>query len=209
MARARRTRFAASFVVVAACGHAKETGGGGGGTATGTGGGPRKPVTTWSINAMGDRCSVYEWNDCPPDVHCNPPPPIEIACPPGEKTDGTARIVSFDGKTCELEDTHAPIACPSYDTPPPSPPDAATTAVALRSWSITRTDKTHCEYWDDPCSKMHLKPGEPIPPCNPPPPIEIACPSAMPPAPSNATIVEESAGACFLMPAHAKMDCPK
>ena len=201
MARARRTRFAASFVAIAACGHGTKDTGGGQGT-----GGAGQPMRTWSINGYDGSCHAMEWNDCPPDVHCNPPPPIQIECPPGAKTDGTARIVSFDGKTCELEATHAPIACPSYDTPPPAPPDAA---IALRTWQITRTDATHCAYFDDPCSRIKLQPGQPIPPCNPPPPIEITCPPAMPPAPSNATIVEQSPGACVLGPSRATIECPK
>ena len=30
-------------------------------------------------------CWFYEPEHCPPDVHCNPPPPHEVECPPAKK----------------------------------------------------------------------------------------------------------------------------
>ena|SRR5215510_10860889 len=201
MARARRTRFAASFVAVVAAGGCSHNSGGG----VEING--RRAQRVWSINGAVNgpgTCSAFEWNECPPDVHCNPPPPITIACPQGVPTDGTARIVSFDGTTCELEATHAPIDCPKFGSAPPPPPppsvDAAVAAVAtppLRRWQVTRKPDGTCEGFDDPCSRMQRKPGDPIPPCNPPPPKPMKCPPFIQ---SYGTIDEQRPGVCVVVP---------
>ena len=32
------------------------------------------------------RCFQRAAEDCPPNTHCNPGPPVEVQCPPAEKT---------------------------------------------------------------------------------------------------------------------------
>ena len=59
-------------------------------------------------------------------------------------------------------------------------PDAAAPMLdaapaVVRTWTIGRRG-VECVATDDPCSRMVLPPGSPIPPCNPPAPIKIACP---------------------------------
>jgi hypothetical protein len=119
---------------------------------------------------------------CPKNATCNPPAPMMMPCPP-EETRTSFKVVSFDGAKCFLEDGTTSVTCPSYDYQPPPPPPAVDAAVAvaaqLRRWTISRTGKScFTEVEPDPCTLLRLKPGDPIPPCNPPPPLELECPPA-------------------------------
>ena len=221
--RARRTRFAAPFVAVIAAGAApacSHSGDRGGIDLHG-----KRAQRVWSINGSPGACTAGEWNNCPhePGLHCNPPPPIAIDCPPGVATDGTAKIVSWDGARCVLDGPDTPIDCPAFKTsPPPSDaavaiaapePDAAP-AVAARQWQVMRKPDGTCEAFDDPCSRMQRKPGDPIPPCNPPPPQQIKCPPFVTTT-STVTIVQQPNGVCVVdappmkCPPNAKCNPPE
>jgi hypothetical protein len=178
MARSPRTRFAAPFVVVVTAA--------GGGCSDGKGGGTTtppepKPQQTWNVSRSGDQCYAHQPISCPKNATCNPPAPMMMPCPP-EKPDGSFKVVSFDGKSCFLEDGTTTVTCPTYDYVPPPPPPAIDAAVAvaaqLRTWRVQRSAKDcFAAPEPDPCTQFQRKPGDPIPPCNPPEPIKLkACP---------------------------------
>lgn len=213
MARPPRTRFAAPFVVVVAaaggCSDGKKSD-----TTT-----PEPRKQTWNVQRTGDQCLAFEPMSCPEGVRCNPPPPMMMPCPP-EETERSFKVVSADGKRCFLEDGATPVTCPSYDYPPPPPAiDAAVeVAASLRRWTVSRGGK---ECWaaidPDPCTQLQLKPGDPIPPCNPPAPMRLECPPA-----HVLAIVETAADTCETRsdatcdpgvkcnpPPPAKVPCPR
>jgi hypothetical protein len=178
MARSPRTRFAASFVVVVSAAGGCGDGKSGGGTTT-----PPEPKAkqTWNVRKQGDTCYAHEPVSCPKNATCNPPAPMMMPCPP-EATSDSFQVVSFDGTSCVLEGTQTAVTCPSWDYQPPPPPavDAAVAVAAqMRRWTVGRTGKTCYAAIDpDPCTQLQLKPGDPIPPCNPPAPMSITCPPA-------------------------------
>ena len=197
--RAPRTRFAAPFVAVVAAGCSAGTG-------------AREPQQDWKLTAGSGSGDCYaEIQVCP---RCNPPAPIAMACPAGVKTDGSAHIVSFDGKTCSLDG--APIACPTYSAPPPPPPppppsiDAAAAPVAItRAWDIFRdAHGSGCQYFVDGCATMQRTPGEPIPPCNPPPSKPIACPAYLDANVSGLEVVQHADGTCAIQQSGTAVPCP-
>lgn len=214
MARSPRTRFAAPFVViVGTVGCSSER------SPTD----PRQPAPSqsWSVRRDGDRCYATQHIECPPPTvaTCNPPAPMNMPCPPDAPP--SFKVVSADGKTCFMADGKVAVTCPSYEpiAPPPPPPpavDAAVVALAARRWDIARRPDGSCWVEDDPCSRLQLAPGAPIPPCNPPPPTRIACPD-----PSVVAIVETTPGTCETAsgacdpgvkcnpPAPRPIDCPR
>jgi len=198
----RRTRFAASFVAIAAagCSHDHPSGSGpGSDTAT--------PRSSWFVSKGNDGATcwarpVVDCSQAPPGVTCNPPASYKIRCPdpmPGE----TFQIVTFDGTTCTINDTKTKIACPgSEPEPPDAPPDAAV-AFVPRAWDLTH-DKGKCvavrtyepaksfevACADYPPSATAIHESDPnncfptVPPpacappkhCNPPRPSPVKCP---------------------------------
>jgi hypothetical protein len=196
MARPRRTRFAAPFVVVVTaaggCGDGKK----GGGT-TPPDPDP-KPQASWYVRKTPTGgCQATQHVDCPKDLSCNPPAPMGMPCPPEKASDEWFTVVSFDGKSCVLEGSQTAVTCPSYDYHEPPPPQEIDAAVAvaaqMRRWKIERISKDCYAAPDpDPCEQLQLKPGDPIPPCNPPEPIKLkACPPA-----HVVAIVETAAEKC-------------
>ena len=186
--RAPRTRFAASFVaIVASCGSPQ-----------------REPQQQWRLTSDGSGGCFASPVVCD---RCNPPAPIAMACPAGAATDGSARIVSYDAKTCELGGK--PIDCPTYASAPPPPPpvsiDAAPARIT-RTWSLSKDPHGACSYFEDPCSKLARAPGEPIPPCNPPPSKPIACPPYVD-ATMGAQVVQHDDGTCAVASTGAHVDC--
>lgn len=182
MARSPRTRFATPFVVVVTAASGCSDGKGGGATTPPE---PR-PQVRWVVHRQGGNCFASEPMTCPKGATCNPPAPMMMPCPP-EKAEGASwNVVTYDGKTCFLDDTTTPVTCPSYDYQPPRPPPPpaidAGVAVAsnLRRWRVQRSAKDCFAAPDaDPCTQLHLKPGDPIPPCNPPQPLKLTtCPPA-------------------------------
>lgn len=179
MARPPRTRFAAPFVVVVTAASGCSDGKSGGGTTTPP---EPKPQNTWHVTKRPDGgCWGQEPMSCPKDTRCNPPPPMQMPCPPEAKDDAFT-VVSFDGKNCVLQGTEIAVTCPSHDYQPPPPPtiDAAVEGAAqMRRWKIERNAKDCFAAIDpDPCTQLQLRPGDPIPPCNPPEPYKIKCPPA-------------------------------
>ncbi len=127
MARRRRSGFAAPLVLIAATGcGSKEPRPEHNPPAPRTVDAAAPPLTTWMIDRRGgDLCQVRE-DDCPPEVTCNPPPPIRFRCPPEAPTTGAFAITSADGRTCHLGATATVVPCP--DVAPPvtaRPVDAA------------------------------------------------------------------------------------
>jgi len=194
--------------MAAGCSHESSQTTPGSGTATATGSAPapapERGSKRWGAFRDGQGCWAEPHVECDPAVvhhTCNPPAPMRIECP--KDMTGSFGIITYDDKTCEIEETHAPIPCPSYDTQPTPPPDAA--PFSPRAWSINsagvscialRTDadgapaiKTVIECGDyfvggtvredepDHCrsfpAPMHCPKGAH---CNPPGPREVKCP---------------------------------
>ncbi len=189
MARPPRTRFAAPFVVVVAA-----AGGCSDGKKGDTAPPEPKAQRSWSVHRTGDTCLAHVPMSCPEGYRCNPPPPMQMPCPPQE-TGSPFKVVSNDGTSCFLEDGTTAVTCPSheYEPPPPAPIDAAVeVAASLRRWTVSRGGKDCWAAIDpDPCTQLQLKPGDPIPPCNPPAPMKIECPPA-----HVIAIVETAAETC-------------
>lgn len=161
--RARRTAFAAPFVIsvaAAGCGQNK--------AAEPKPQPPEARQATWWVQRLpdGDGCSASQNVDCPPpDVAtCNPPAPMYMKCPPSAPA--SFKLVQQPDKTCAIEGQPGALSCPTYDWP---------IEVAQR-WEVHRAADGTCTIADDPCLRFKLKPGEPIPPCNPPPPTKAECP---------------------------------
>src|SRR5512141_2443080 len=134
MARARRTRFAASFVaVVAAGGCSHEPGavsgpGSGGsasasgsdpgpGTGSAVGSGSGEPSSRWFVSRGSDgNCWARPEVHCPPpgprQPTCNPPASMYVACEPVMSATNPT-IISYDGTHCFLADGKTELACPS------------------------------------------------------------------------------------------------
>jgi len=193
--RARRTAFAAPFVVcvgAAACSHDKP------GTTS-----PEANRPAWTVYRQDGACHAERHIECPPPevATCNPPAPITMPCPPEAPATGTFQIVGLDGDRCVIKDTGTAVTCPGYGPPPPppAPVDAALAAFVGRHWEITRSPDGRCWAADDPCTRMKLAPGEPMPPCNPPAPIKIDCPAA-----GVVAIVEQARGECMT---ETRADC--
>src|SRR5688500_591877 len=79
--RGRKTRRAlqASFVVTVARAPACKPS-----TTGGTSGGD---VGTWHVQRRGEGCFLYQSTSCPENATCNPPPPMEVDCPPSAEGD--------------------------------------------------------------------------------------------------------------------------
>lgn len=208
MARARRTQFAAPLVMVvaSACGSNKAPD-------------PKpepRPVPKddrprWTLNRDGDRCTAMAHVECPPpDVAtCNPPPPMAIAC--GDLAAGATEVVQMKPGRCVVAGGNRIVTCPVELPPPPPPPtidagvaaatvDAgAAVATAQIRWLVQRSPNG-CAAFEDVCSQANVRPGQPVPPCNPPAPIKIECP------PDDVIAIREvSPGRCMTQ---IKDDCP-
>jgi hypothetical protein len=110
------------------------------------------------------------------------------------------------------EPAHGPAheAKPTDNAPPPPPAsiDAAAAPVAdiTRVWSLSKDPHGACSYFEDPCSKLQRAPGEPIPPCNPPPMKPIECPPYVD-ATMGAQVVQHHDGTCTVTSTGARVDC--
>jgi len=158
----RRTVFAAPFVIsVAAAGCGNKA-------AEPKPKPPGNTQPTWHVQRLpdGDGCSAHQNVECPPPevATCNPPAPMFMKCP--ADAPASFKLVQQPDKTCVIEGQTTAVPCPTYDWP---------IKVAQR-WEVTRAPDGTCIVADDPCLRFKLKPGEPIPPCNPPPPIKAECP---------------------------------
>lgn len=207
MARARRTQFAAPLVMVVAgaCGSSKAPDPTPEPRPT-----PKDARPRWTLSRQGDRCTAMPHVECPPpDVAtCNPPPPMAIAC--GDLAEGTTQVVELKPGRCVVDGGNRLVPCP-VELPPTAPePDAgvaaaspdAGTAVATAppvSWYVGRSPKG-CAATENVCGRLQVPAGQPIPPCNPPAPIKIACP------PDDViSIVQVTPGHCV---AQVKLSCP-
>jgi hypothetical protein len=161
----RRTVFAAPLIVIAGCGGKEPS--------PHSLGGP-----SWSVRKAGATCRADVRIDCPPDVACNPPAPREIACPPGATETTTIMVVEKSKNTCAIVPRGcSELSCATEATPCPTPYEVSEPPQKLVAiWSIQpgRTSPDSCEAYDElACS---VPPGQPAPPCNPPPPRAVACP---------------------------------
>ncbi|MBK9034853.1 MAG: hypothetical protein IPL61_26920 [Myxococcales bacterium] len=181
---ALRTRFAAPFVIVIAGASA----GGCGDSTSGATHPARAP--SWQVQRTPTGCEAMPRVDCPPPevATCNPPPPLAIACP-ADAPAGAFQVIEQPPGHCTIDGTQIALPCPRYDQPPP-PIDAAVAAAPSRRWDVLRRDR-ECLAQDDPCARRVRAPDEPIPPCNPPAPIKIACPPV-----SVVAISEQAPGTC-------------
>ena len=102
MARAPRTRFAAPFVVVVTAASGCSDGKGGG-TTTPPDNKP-KAQQTWHVQRTNDQCYAHQSISCPKNATCNPPAPMMMPCPPEKSQEVSFKVVSFDGKSCFLDD---------------------------------------------------------------------------------------------------------
>jgi hypothetical protein len=98
------------------------------------------------------------------------------------------------------------VANPPRPTPPPTtPPPSGNTATFDQYWYVTKSGASCTARAKVDCPKPAKK-GDPVPTCNPPPPIAYACPPDMTEA--SLTIVQR-AGSETCMVDHGPMSCPK
>jgi hypothetical protein len=197
MPRRRRTEFVAPFIVTiaAACSHDA----GRGNDLNG-----KKVVSRYYVQHTGDRCSATAQVDCPPDVTCNPPMPMEYACP-GFPADH-AQVISTDGTTCTIDGTATVVKCPTNEPPIDAPPppvaqvaiDAAPAPV-LRSWFVHNGGKA-CDATENVICPRG--PNGEIPTCNPPASSPVAC---APFGTKDGRIQEIAPGSCQVV---IEIDCP-
>ncbi|MFN0252448.1 MAG: hypothetical protein ACKV2T_36565 [Kofleriaceae bacterium] len=161
----RRTAFAAPLIVIAGCGGKDLSNDPFGGR-------------SWTVWKRGDECRADVRIDCPPKVSCNPPAPRDIPCPAGATEAMTVVVVEKPDKTCAIvPEGCRELDCATQATPCPRPFQAAPPPKKLVAiWSIHRgSAPDSCEAFDElACS---IPPGQPAPPCNPPPPMPVACPT--------------------------------
>ncbi len=82
----------------------------------------------WQVLKSGGSCSAMQRVECPkpktpggPVPTCNPPPPMQIACPDGWDGQAPLTIVQYANQsTCMVEP--APMKCPPNATCNPPPP---------------------------------------------------------------------------------------
>lgn len=96
----------------------------------------------------------------PPQVVSNPPRPTPAPTPPPQVITNPPRP------------TTAPPPAVIANPPPPQP-----VAKATRRWSIRKAGETCEAFSNDGCPTAPN--GQPVPTCNPPPPIAYACPDGM------------------------------
>lgn len=102
--------------------------------------------------------------ESPPVVITNPPRP---APPPEEQPTPPAP-----------QPTEGPKRPPIMNPPRPTPPVGFKTRPAEdrdRHWSVYRSKDTCTAADTDVCTFPGRKPGDPVPPCNPPAPLPIKC----------------------------------
>jgi hypothetical protein len=121
-----------------------------------------------------------------------------MPCPEGAPADGF-QVVTFDGKTCFLADGRTSVTCPSYDMPPPAPPDAAPPAFEARAWLISNRNGA-C--WAELTRGMHCPPPDQGT-CNPPAPSKVTCP----PYEVGANVTEVAPAKCTMYVEPAPMHC--
>lgn len=110
---------------------------------------------------------------------------------------------------------------PSKDQP--SVPTTGTAMPTARHWNVRRAGATCTAMTNNACSFPNRKPGDPIPPCNPPPPQAVACPSGLAdgaaltvvqPANDTSCYIDQPAPKCppgkaCPAPALTKTSCPR
>lgn len=134
-------------------------------------------------------CRQAWHDDCPEGAACNPPPPVDVQCPPELLKAGDEILFHSDG-SCELDagNTKTSLPCPtvveiSYAPPPAEKP----------SYLITRTGD-HCEgSFSSSCPTGA--------PCNPPAPERLKCPEALN---KDGTRLTFDGGSCSV---HYPQDC--
>lgn len=72
----------------------------------------------------------------------------------------------------------APADPPKARPAPKKPAPKPTVVDRERTWHVTKAKDTCTAFPEGTCPKV--PPGQPIPPCNPPPPLRYACKDALP-----------------------------
>ena len=85
-----------------------------------------------------------------------------------------------------------------------NPPRPVPVAKRDRRWTVTRATGTCSAYTDSSCPKP--PPGQPIPSCNPPPPMAYTCPATM--ADNSMMKVVQYAGQSVCQIEQPPMNCP-
>lgn len=137
---------------------------------------------SWTVHKQADACRADVRIDCPPDVSCNPPAPREIECPPGATEAASVTVVEKPDKTCAIVPRGCTsISCATQSTPCPTPYGERLTPRPQRLsaiWSVMRGQLPDtCNAYDD--FECRVPPGQPAPPCNPPPPDRVVCPPSI------------------------------
>ncbi len=158
----------------------------------------RRRIRDWAAPfvvtvALSPACTKSGDKDKDPPIRTKNPPAVEydasVAQKPPPPEPKTGVVVPPEGWTylgdikrekdgCELI-FH--VDCAPGEKCNPPPPAAVPCPVDWlkedQSGHALKRDDDSCEFWPpDSCPKVAQ--GEPIPPCNPPPPVEIPCPGA-------------------------------
>ena len=96
----------------------------------------------WNVSAVAGVCSATEHGSCPPDTECEAPAARAIECPAG-LTDGVAKVVQLEDKSCAVVPGNAKTPCPL-------PKGEALPALA---WAVTAApDGTCVASWTSPAT---------------------------------------------------------
>lgn len=145
----------------------------------------------------------------PEPIHANPPPPPQPQ--PQPAPDPATTEAPPPAATAEPTPAPPVVANPPRPTAGPTegaPPEPTAPAPSKfeRRWTVTKvTGKDRCQaFSDSSCPKV--LPGQPIPPCNPPPPIAYACPPNMNEGDVLHVVLRAGATECFVDP--GPIHCP-
>jgi len=163
-----------------------------------------------------------------PGTIANPPRPTTPAQtqPKQPVNPGQAPVVVRD-QPAQPAQPKQPVPPGKVDPQPskdqPSVPTTGTAMPTVRHWNVRRAGATCTAMTNNACSFPNRKPGDPIPPCNPPPPQAVACPSGLAdgaaltvvqPANDTSCYIDQPAPKCppgkaCPAPALTKTSCPR
>lgn len=130
-------------------------------------------------------------------VMANPPRPT----PAPEPTPATTPPTKAGGGA--VVQTGGTATTPA--SPAPSAPPTATTYPFDQRWTVTKSGTGCLAYAQVDCPKPAKK-GDPVPTCNPPPPMAIACPDGVTASASVTVVQYANQSECMVEPAPVK--CP-
>ena len=140
----------------------------------------------------------------PEPIHVNPPPP-ELQRDAGltGSDEANATFTHNPPAPTPPEPVEKPVARNVNPPPPTQEPEPAQTE---RSWMLSMRDGKCQVTSNDTCPKV--PPGQPIPTCNPPAPVDYACPSGIVNGASDRIVQHAGQTVCVIPPSIGGGNCP-